>query len=140
MDKNNALNIDTIIRFPSEYPEYGTTSFTDVEAWKQYILSKKRFISKDALMEKTGLTSPTINKNIRSHVHYLSTQQSGRRGEGSVFYDLDELEDFFRKTAVCRRRSININLFDYPEIISDELIAQVEEFLNLNIKRNSTII
>ena len=130
MDKMDALTIDTIIRFPSDYPEHGTTSFTNVEEWKQYILSKKRFISKAALMEKTGLSSPTINKNIRSHVHYLSTEQSGRRGEGSVFYDLDELEDFFRKNAVCRRRSININLFDYPEIISDKLITQIEEFLN----------
>lgn len=138
MDEKDALTIDTIIRFPSDYPEHGATSFTDVEEWKQYILSKKRFISKAALMEKTGLSSPTINKNIRSHVHYLSTEQSGRRGEGSVFYDLDELEDFFRKNAVCRRRSININLFDYPEIISDKLIIQIEEFLNLNIKRNST--
>lgn len=138
MNKKDTLTIDTIIRFPSDYPEHGTTSFTDVEEWKQYILSKKRFISKAALMEKTGLSSPTINKNIRSHVHYLSTEQSGRRGEGSVFYDLDELEDFFRKNAVCRRRSININLFDYPEIISDKLITQIEEFLNLNIKRNST--
>ena len=137
MDKMDALTIDTIIRFPSDYPEHGTTSFTNVEEWKQYILSKKRFISKAALMEKTGLSSPTINKNIRSYVHYLSTEQSGKRGEGSVFYDLDELEDFFRKTAVCRRRSININLFDYPEIISDKLITQIEEFLNLNIKRNS---
>lgn len=137
MDKMDELTIDTIIRFPSDYPEHGTTSFSDVEEWKQYILSKKRFISKAALMEKTGLSSPTINKNIRSLVHHLSTEQSGRRGEGSVFYDLDELEDFFRKTAVCRRRSININLFDYPEIISDKLITQIEEFLNLNIKRNS---
>lgn len=121
----------TEFKFPDQYPGLEQGNFAQEDDWKAYIMSQKIFIGQKELMEKLELSLPTIKKKLKPYVKHIVLTPRGIVGEYSVFFDKEDLEKFLVQSENISRRSIHINIYAYPDIISKATIAKVQEFLQL---------
>ena len=115
---------------PDQYPGLGKMNYTKDEEddWAEYILSKRVFISQTELLDKLAISTTTLNNNIKPYVRHIVLSKKGIRGEPSVFFDKEALEDFMMQSENISRRSLYINMDAYADIISMETIKMVQEF------------
>ena len=111
-------------------------SWKNEEEWFRTIIHRPSFIDHISLKKYLRCSDPIINKYIKPEVHYLSTTPQGIINESHVFYDLGELTKFLKNTTKVMRRTIMINMYDYPDLITEETINKVQRYLNLNKKSN----
>ena len=103
-------------------------SWKNEEEWFRTIIHRPSFIDHISLKKYLRCSDPIINKYIKPEVHYLSTTPQGIINESHVFYDLGELTKFLKNTTKVMRRTIMINMYDYPDLITEETINKVSSF------------
>lgn len=104
------------------------------EEWFKAIIHRTQFIDHITLKKHLRCSDPIINRYIKPEVHYLSTTPQGIKGESHIYYDFEELTSFLKKTTMVMRRTIMINLYGYPDLINEETIKKVQQYLNLGKK------
>ena len=104
------------------------------EEWFKAIIHRTQFIDHITLKKHLRCSDPIINRYIKPEVHYLSTTPQGIKGESHIYYDFEELTSFLKNTTRVMRRTIMINLYGYPDLINEETIKKVQQYLNLDKK------
>ena len=132
--------------FPDEYPRPARAEYATEEEWQaackkklptqaewlEYILNKACFISQTEVQRLLGLTGKTVKDNIRPCVPHLNLMDDkSRYNEAYFLYDKQELKKFLLQPEKLQRRSIYINMYAYPELISEGTIKMVQDFLKL---------
>ena len=150
-DINKTVKIE--YRFPDVYPQPPREDYaTDEEwrkacqknstkdEWKQYINLLGGWIAQRDIESLLGVCDNTVAKKIRPCVPHISLKDGTgdcRYGAAYYLYDKKKLQSFLMKPENLKRSSIYIDMYAYPELISEATISKVNEFLKLKKEKQT---
>lgn len=133
-------------KFPDNYPkpvradyateeewQYACKKKPSVKEWLEYFQHIACFIPQTQVERLLGLTAKTVKDNLRPCITHLNlmddSTKNSRYNEAFFWYHKQELKNFLLHPEKLKRRSIHINMYAYPDLISEGTIKYVQEFL-----------